>query len=82
MTPSNIVGTVLIVLGALILILWGVGEAGAFEARSSAVTYILIAVASLGLGGMLRRGKGDKIGEAIMWWFKRGKTPQEGDDAP
>lgn len=82
MTPSNIVGTVLIAVGGLIFLVWLAGAAGFLELTASAVTFILMAVAALGLGVMLRRGQGDKIGEAFMWWFRRGKTPQEGDNAP
>jgi len=73
MTPSNIVGTFLMAIGGVLIVLWALGDLGILATQSGILTYILATVACLGLGIMLRAGQGDRIGEAFMWWFKRGK---------
>jgi hypothetical protein len=73
MTPSNIVGTVLMAVGGCLLIVWALGDLGLFDTKSGAVTYIIVSIAALGLGVMLRAGEGHRISDAFMWWFKRGK---------
>jgi hypothetical protein len=72
-TPSNIVGTFLMAIGGVFLVLWVLGDLGVFSTKSGATTYILVTIAALGLGIMLRRGEGSKLSEAIMWWFKKDK---------
>jgi hypothetical protein len=72
-TPSNLVGTFLMTVGGCLIVLWLLGDLGVLETKSGILTYILATVACLGIGFMLRAGQADKLGEAFMWWFKRGK---------
>jgi len=77
MTPSNIVGTFLMAVGGCFLVLWVLGDVGILATKSGVMAYVVATVAAIGIGFMLRAGKGHSIAEAFMWWFKRGKQDDE-----
>ena len=69
---SNLVGSILIALGLVPFLIWLGREAGLLGANGSGeLSFIVMAVAMIGLGVMLRAGKGSKISEAFLSWFNR-----------
>lgn len=74
MTPSNIIGTVLIAFGVVPFVLWVLDYIDVIRPEADPAHWVLIvfAVTVVGLGVMLRAGKGEKVSEAFLSWFNRG----------
>ena len=71
--PSTIVGTVLLALGVVPFLLWMADYVDLIRPgeRPEEWGVLVIAIALLGLGGLLVKSKGASIGEAFLGYFKR-----------
>lgn len=76
MTPSNIVGSTLIMLGLAPFILWILDYVDMIRPGKDPAHWglVVFAVVVIGLGVMLRTGQGAKVSDAFLSWFNRGHT--------
>lgn len=77
--PSTLLGTLLMSFGVLPMALWLADLVGLLTLTRVLPEWsvILMTMFAFGVGWMLYKGEGSSIGDAFMWWFRRGQAPHE-----